>query len=141
MFTKYALETGMIVQFRDGGKYVVVLPNNDLEKGIFTNYCGYMPLCKYQDDLMLNTRNNFDRYYMKNQSEFDIMRVWRCREFSNMMSMTDKGEDCWTDRFCDLIFDREANIGTADEVVEMTMEEICTKLGKNVKVVKKGDKK
>lgn len=107
------LKTGMVVQMANNQKYLVV---NDY----FINNTGHMPFDKYDED-------------MKNRSGFgilDIIKVWELKELTNFSSML---ESDWTseDRFGHLIWDRENG-----DCVDMTLEEICKALGKNVRIVK-----
>ena len=52
---------------------------------------------------------------------------------TNLAGMLEDKDNSWTDRFGNLVYDRDNSV---DETVEMTVEEICKLLGKNVKVVK-----
>jgi len=61
------------------------------------------------------------------------MKIWTQKHMTNLASMLENEEFSWTDRFAELIYDRD---NQNNDTVEMTVEEICKVLGKNVKVVK-----
>ena len=114
---KSDLKTGMVVETRCKGRWLVV--NN-----ILLSQTGYMPLDRWNEDM----------YYIECScdSTWDIMKVWEQKELCNLYSMLDKSSD-WLneDRFGHLIWDREKG-----DCVDMTLEEVCAALGKNVRIVK-----
>ena len=125
---KNILKTGTIVEIRDGSRYLVV---NDCLIG----YLSHMYTNKYNEDLTYN--DEYQRKYTAQTertiheacSRYDIMKIWIQRDMSNLSAML---ESDWINRFCTLIYDRD----NTDDTVEMTVEEICKALGRNVKVVK-----
>jgi len=129
---KNILKSGMIVELRNGIKYLVV-------DNYLIGYLSHMSLNSYDSDLTYPT--DYQRKYtlqtndtiQKSCSKYDIMKIWIQRDMSNLASMLENEYDSWTDRFGELIFDRD---NPKDDIVEMTVEEICKLLGKNVKVVK-----
>lgn len=129
---KSILKSGMIVELRNGVKYLVV-------DNYLIGYLGHVGLGGYNSDLTYptdyhskytaQTNNTINRYC----SEYDVMKIWSQKDMTNLAGMLEDKHDPWTDRFGKLIYDRD---NTNDETVEMTVEEICKLLGKNVKVVK-----
>lgn len=110
---KADLRTGMVVETRNGNKYLVML-NPDCEGKELINFdSGFMPLSRYNDNLMLKTGDE----------EFDIMKVYSveasiCRLLRDKERMEFK-----------LIWERE------EETKEMTVKEIEKELGYNIKIV------
>lgn len=129
---KNILKSGMIVELRTGVKYLVV-------DNYLIGYLGHMCLTGYNSDLTYPTSYQHrytaqtDRTINGYCSEYDVMKIWTQRDMSNLASMLEDTDDPWTNRFGELIYDRDKK---TDETVEMTVEEICKALGKNVKVVK-----
>lgn len=129
---KSILKSGMIVELRSGVKYLVV-------DNYLIGYLGHMCLNSYNADLTYptdyqnrytaQTKDAINRYC----SEYDVMKIWTQKNMTNLAGMLEHKDDSWTDRFGNLIYDRNK---PTDETVEMTVEEICKVLGKNVKVVK-----
>ncbi len=107
-FTKADLKTGDFVQRRDGVVCVVLK-----EYGAITHSKGFDLLNNYKDDLI--SKNNLSR--------LDIMAVHRPID----------ARDCQFERFAQgrakLIYERK-------EVEEMTLEQVCKLLGKEIKIVK-----
>lgn len=109
-FTKEDLKTGDVVKFRNGKVGIV---NRELEMFILKS--GW-------DDLNIIAKD----LVCKDSIFYDIVAVRRPRvkhECSFCAFELDFGE---------LIYDRDR-----DETVEMSLEEICAALGKNIKIVKK----
>jgi len=129
---KSILKSGMIVELRSGVKYLVV-------DGYLIGYLGHMCLSSYnenltystdyQDEHTLQTDSAINKYC----SKYDVMKIWTQKHMTNLASMLENEEFSWTDRFAELIYDRD---NQNNDTVEMTVEEICKVLGKNVKVVK-----
>lgn len=129
---KSILKSGMIVELRSGVKYLVV-------DNYLIGYLGHMCLSLYNSDLTYpvshqckytaQTKDTINKYC----SEYDVMKIWIQKDMSNLASMLEDKNDPWTDRFGELIYDRNKLV---EDTVEMTVEEICKVLGKNVKVVK-----
>lgn len=127
---KSILKSGMIAELRNGIKYLVV-------DNYLIGYFGHMNLINYNTDLTYyfqgdcayQTGSTLDKCL----SQYDIMKIWTQKDMTNMASMLENKTDPWTDRFGELIYDRDKQ---NDNTVEMTVEEICKALGKNVKVVK-----
>ena len=130
---KNMLKSGMVVELRNGVKYLVV-------DNYLIGYLGHMNLTQYNSDLTYGTR--YQNMYTsqtndtvnKYCSEYDIMKIWTQKDMTNLAGMLEDKEDPWTDRFGTLVYDR--NNTNSEETVEMTVEDICKLLGKNVKVVK-----
>ena len=129
---KNILKSGMIVELRSGVRYLVV-------DNYLIGYLGHMHLNKYNSDLSYSTDyqnlHTYQTYDTTNKhcSKYDIMKIWTQKDMSNLASMLENEEHPWTDRFGELIYDRN---NPKEEEVEMTVAEICQMLGKNVKVVK-----
>lgn len=107
------LKTGMVVQMANNQKYLVV---NDY----FINNIGHMPFNRYNENM-----ENISGFRI-----FDIIKVWELRELTNLSSMLES-DFISENRFGHLIWDRENG-----DCVDMTLEEICKALGKNVRIVK-----
>lgn len=65
------------------------------------------------------------------------MKVWSQKDMTNLHSML---ETDWLDeeRFGTLIFNRKTltfDVNDNNKITEMTLEEICSALGKNVKII------
>lgn len=107
------LKTGMVVEMRSGNKYLVV---NDY----FIADTGHMTFKKYNEDMTCKS----------GYIDFDIIKVWTQKEMTNLNAMLTTS---WLseDRFGHLIWDREKG-----DYVDMTLEEVCKALGKNVRIVK-----
>lgn len=106
------LKTGMIVQFRHGGKYLVV---NDC----FIANSSHMFMRSYNEDMTCTS----------DYRDADIMKVWETKELCNLSSMLLFD---WTNenRFGHMIWDREN-----EDHVDMTIEEVCKALGKKVRII------
>ena len=103
------LKTGMVVETRDGGKYMIV----NLDVGLF----GIGMNCYITLDGEQPHKSNMT---WPDNSDLDIMKVFKpaLNEFSRMLS---------DERNC--IWNRE-------EVRKMTVSEICKELGYEVEIVK-----
>ena len=129
---KNILKSGMIVELRNGVKYLVV-------DNYLIGYLGHMCLNNYNEDLTYPTNYQYKYTAQTNSminkycSKFDIMKIWTQKHMSNLVSMLENADNSWTDRFGELIYNRDE---LKDETIEMTVEEICKAIGKNVKVVK-----
>ena len=129
---KNILKSGMIVELRTGARYLVV-------DNFLIGYLSHMSLSRYNSDLTYPTDYQHKYALQTNStinescSKYDVMKIWLQKDMSNLASMLENANDSWTDRFGELIYDRNKPI---EDTVEMTVEEICKALGKNVKVVK-----
>lgn len=109
---KSDLKTGMVVETRNGEKYLVML-GPDCEGRELINFgYGFMPLSRYANNLMIKTGDE----------EFDIMKVYSV-----------EGSICWLLRDkkrmnFELIWQRK-------EIKEMTVKEIEKELGYKIKIV------
>lgn len=105
------LKTGMVVELRNGDKYLVV--NN-----YFISYKKHMLMSSHNEDMSCIP-----------YKELDIVKVWEQKQLCNMYCMF---ETDWLDenRFGHLIWDIKNG-----DCIDMTMEEICKALGKNVRIV------
>ena len=101
-----------IITVRDQTKYMYM--PNDIED-VFVNSEGWLAADKYNDDLKGN--------YLK---EFDIMEIARPTPPQFRQNAWDMAKVIWT---------------RPEEVEEMTLEEVCAALGKNVKIVKSKENK
>lgn len=108
-FTKNDLKTGDIIKYANGSTAIVI---RGLE--VLTSKTGYMCLDRYTNDMTLGE-----------DSCYNIVAVRRPNVASDCQF------SAFVHGFCDLVYDRER-----DDVVEMTMEEICAALGKTIKIVK-----
>ena len=107
-FTKNDLSSGDFIQLRDGRYGVVV---RDIDTIVLPNGT-YLDINYYNTDLKSKWES----------VEHDIMKVYRgCKCFDHCKNYSGKI----------VVYDREQ-----DEVEEMTLEEVCKALGKNVKIVK-----
>ena len=129
---KDILKSGMIVELRNGVRYLVV-------DNYLIGYLSHMCLTKYNSDLTYPTDYQRKCTYQTNNtineycSKYDVMKIWTQKDMTNLALMLEGADNSWTDRFGELIYDRDK---PNCEEVEMTVEEICKLLGKNVKVVK-----
>lgn len=105
------LKSGMIVEFREGGKYLVV---NDC----FMRNAAHAFMCHYDEDMIC-----------KNYRGGDIVRVWEVRKLCNLNALVNSD---WTDEdnFGHVIWDRKNG-----DHVDMTLEEVCKALGKKVRII------
>ena len=110
-FTKDNLKTGDVVKFENGQIGLVFKEFNAtaIKEGCL--FIGYL-----KNDLISDNEN------------FTITQVRRPR------SMEDCIFETFANEYGELIYDKNEEI---EEKVEMTMEEICAALGKNIKIVKK----
>ena len=86
-------------------------------KNIFVNSRGYNLVNDYDEDLIMTPEDEDDE---DDVSEFDIMQILRPEYAFEFVEIN------WGD--AEVIWKRP-------EVVEMTLEEVCEALGKNVKIV------
>lgn len=111
-FTKSDLQTGMVVETKDGTKYIVMrnscisAPDSDF----IVNENGWNPLRYYNDDLL-----EYHTY-----SDLDIIKVYK-PNYPNVIRTFE--EDA-----LELIWERE-------EYKEMTVAEIEEKLGYKIKII------
>lgn len=107
-FTRDDLRSGDFVQIRDGRYGVVV---RDIYAIVFPNGT-YVDMRCYSSDLK-----------EVGGKELDIMEVYRgCKCFNHCNTYSGKT----------VVYDRSK----VDDIEEMTMEEVCKALGKNIKIVK-----
>ena len=111
-FTKDDLKTGDLVMHRNGGIRIVI-KDARMIIGIIPGEWFYFSM--FDDDL----NHILDH-------EFDIIAVRRPTYISELSF------DAFDKKLGELVYER-------DETVEMTIEEVCKALGKNVKIVKKSD--
>lgn len=117
---KSDLKTGMVVEVRNGEKYLVMLNPDCVDRDLISFSGGFMELSTYDDNLTDSSGDD----------DWDIVKVYRiganiCWILSNKDSAMQGAE---------LIWER------TEEPVEMTIAEIEKRLGvKNLKIVK-GDK-
>lgn len=107
------LKTGMVVEMMNGRRFLVV---NDY----FIADTGHMPFERYDENMICKLKHN----------NLDIMKVWTQKEMCNLNSML-RTDWLNEDRFGHLIWDRKNG-----DYVDMTIEEVCEALGKNVRIVK-----
>ena len=106
-FTKSNLKSGDIVTFRNNDVGVVFKEQDCI---IFSDFAQYFQLFNIQTDLTDIT-----------DTQWDIVKVQRPKDAHYLMKYR------WND--ADIIWKRE-------EAIEMTLEEVCKALGKNIKIVK-----
>lgn len=109
-FTKKDLKTGDIVETRDGDLGVVVTEKDH----VYFMSGMYLKVSQWYEETLLDGWNS---------SGSDVMRVYR-----NACSFDACKEDYGKEY---IVYDREQ-----DEAEEMTLEEVCKALDKNVKIVK-----
>jgi len=111
-FTKKDLKNGDVVKFRKGYTGIVILETGTIVMG----ERDYMPLDSTADDLT-------QAMGYRNDKDFDIVAVRR----------PNKPHECslqaFKNNYGTLVYERK-------EVEEMTLEEICKALGKEIKIVK-----
>lgn len=107
------LKTGMVVEMRNGERFLVV---NDY----FIAGTSHMLFERYDENMICKSKYN----------NLDIMKVWTQKQMTNLNSML-MSDWLNEDRFGHLIWDRENG-----DYVDMTLEEVCKALGKNVRIVK-----
>lgn len=119
VFTKSDLKTGDIVLKRNGSVEIVIL---EISGGTLINQTGYNMLSYINEDLTSSLGDDC----------FDIMYVRR------PVIMGDCQFVCFENGYGELVYDRIAIEREAkkNQVEEMTMEQICQALGKNIKIVK-----
>lgn len=109
---KSDLKTGMVVETRNGEKYLVMLEPDCEGRELIRFNVGYMSLNDYNDELMLKKLNE----------KFDIVKVYSV-----------ESSICW------LLGDKESMkfklIWERSEPKEMTIEEIEAELGYKIKIV------
>ena len=101
-FTKADLKDGMIVECRNGNRYLVAVDR-------LLRHQGYVHLNEYDDNLK--------------HGSYTIVKVYTSNKPFNLNVLFD-------DKYLTLIWERKP------EPVEMTIEEICKALGKEIKIVK-----
>ena len=118
-FTKSDLQTGMNVEMRDGDRYLVLL---NACKGI----CGRNNYTNLLISAKDKSQKNLDSYKedltAAVTSDYDIVKIYKPKYFFQMQTLNEIEE-------CDIIWQR-------DEPIEMTLDEVCEALGKNIKIVK-----
>lgn len=112
--TKADLKTGMVVELRNGDKFLVMLNPDCEDRELISFYGGFMKLNNYDDNLNDN----------EGDAEYDIIKVYTaetsiCRLFE---SSNGKGLRLT------LLWERS-------EVKEMAIEEIEEQLGYKIKIV------
>ena len=111
-FTKKDLKNGDVVKFKNGWIHIVCC-----DTGTLITPDGYNELDEYNEDL------TYGRPVYSEGRPYDIVAVRRPK----------KAGDCTFDAFKfnygDLVYERK-------EVEEMTLEEVCKALGKEIKIVK-----
>ena len=127
---KNLLKDGMIVQLANQMYYLVI-------GNYLIGYLSHFSLNSFNDDLTFDTspqRKTLQTDRMINGlHEWDIIRVWTLKDMTNLHGMLEGKDNPWVNRSGEKIFDRYSN---TEETVEMTVEDICKALGKNVKVIK-----
>ena len=131
-----SLQLGDIVETGDGSKYVFVPYMeswtgseveriNDLHKGVLVNHAGlgndeknlgFMCLSEYDDDLMIKGRDK--TYY---HEDFDIMKVFRPRDFFDMFKFDEERDD---GEAAEVIWTREPKVAKV-EVTEKELKQMC----------------
>jgi len=114
---KSDLKTGMLIETRDGSLGLVMLNTETGDAIVSDGSSGYWsPLYCYRKNLTFESSNPYKLLH-----ESDIVKVYGFR--SNMMGakISVDGRN--------LLWERE-------EVCEMTHEEICEALGKEIKIIK-----
>ena len=106
-FTKSNLKSGDIVTFRNNDVEIVFKEQDCV---IFSDFAQYFQFFNTQVDLTDIT-----------DTQWDIVKVQRPQDAHYLMKY------CWDET--DIIWER-------DEAIEMTLEEVCKALGKNIKIVK-----
>jgi hypothetical protein len=117
---KKDLKTGMVVELRNGDKYLVMLNPETEGRELISFESGWMPLSKWFDNLIFYNSDN----------DWDIVKVYSFGDY--ICRLFDDNYD--TESLLMLIWERN------EESIEMTIPEIEKKLGiKNLKIVKEGE--
>lgn len=114
-FTKKDLQNGDVVKLRDG-QVGIVLKDDTFDRIIFPDKSYY--LAGYEEDLTCSERSD-----VPDKHNVDIMAVRRAGSTMNLFGAFTKPQ-CGK-----LLYERK-------EVEEMTLEEVCKALGKEIKIVK-----
>lgn len=116
-FTKKDLKSGMVVEVRCGERYLVLAdPSNWL---YLINDHGRLLISNFNENLESLVNNNFDITHVYNPLNYlSINELFNCRSYL----------DHW--------YLNGAKEILKPEPEEMTLEEICKALGKEVKIVK-----
>ena len=107
-FTKTDLKTGDIVVTKSGKKYIYI-------NGFFVSDNGYLRIEEYNNDLSITPNVS------SINDNFKIIKVQR---------------PCDGIQYCKNYWDEAPIIWERKEVEEMTLEEICKALGKEIKIIK-----
>lgn len=114
---KSDLKTGMVVEMRNGERYLVMLNPDYVDRDLISFSGGFLPLCEFDDYLAANDGD----------TEWDIVKVYRI-EANVHYIISNPGIAI---KHARLLWER------TEETVEMTVAEIEEKLGvKNLKIVK-----
>jgi hypothetical protein len=115
------LDTGMVLEFRNGKRGMVI-------KSIYGDCVYYASNgCNEQDELSVIYTTDL-RYSRDNREDCDVMKVLQHSDMhSYLMRNNSMLYTCNTANT--LLWERE-------EIVEMTMLEVCKALGKTIKIVK-----
>ena len=106
------LKTGMVVKMKDGDKFLIV-------NKYLIGSTNHMLFESYNEDM--TNRSGYEC--------FDIVKVWTLDKMCSLNIMLLRPD--WLLDNGHLIWDRENG-----DCVDMTLEEVCKALGKNVRIVK-----
>lgn len=111
-FTKADLKNGDVVKFRGCGEYGIAIP--DVNCILFKE--GQLNMDLLSDDMLYGPNNNYDIMAIRRPSEYKGCSFYGFEKFKKSKTT--------------LVYERK-------EVEEMTLEEVCKALGKEIKIVKK----
>lgn len=121
---KSTLKSGMIVELRNGTKYLVV-------EDYLIGYLSHMCLSRYNEDLTYSHDYQDNHTLQTNKtieklcSIYDIMKVWEQKDMSNLASMLeDTKNDSWVDRFGELIYNRTNRLEEIQKQLKETAQEL-----------------
>ena len=106
-FTKGDLRDGMVVELANGNRYLVLGEN-------FINKIGYLCISDYSDGLDMNTE----------PYNWNVNKVYKSSAYST--------DFIFKDEYLTLIWERPQKTTP----IEMTLEEVCRELGREIKIIK-----
>ena len=131
-FTKSDLKTGMVCKHRDGRFSLVAKDTFEKEDNLVFVYNNRTDLRYFKEDTLKwyppTTRNRDERTEF--QKSIDIVEVYQPINLCNGYIIISKHYSQINTSKWKLLWKEEP------EVEEMTMEEVCRMLGKNIKIIK-----
>ena len=95
MFTKNDLKTGMVVECKNGFRYMVITETvntpNGLENGVLISAYGWLPLSKYSNDLVYGSIE----YCFGDGYSFNIEKVYKSDVYDLTVMLKNANEIIW----------------------------------------------